>query len=233
VSFAPFLGARSRRATRWPNASRGARLQQSDCAKGQLQDTAIGHIAALVGLEYVYFPGAALTDSAVMKLGTLTTLRMVGLEGATNFAGRSVAYLTGLTRLERLLLSGTRVTDGGIGYLRAFSRLKDLALSSTELTDEHLCVIPDLDSLEVLSIARNPQVKTLGCFGDWRMTALRVLVLSGTSAGDAVVMKLASLPNLRTLWLGGTAVTLKAAEALQEKMPWCYIDVLDKKHGRT
>lgn len=127
--------------------------------------------------------------------------------------------------LERVVLSGTRITDDG---LAAFSRLKNLhtlTLNRVSLTDAglaHLAVLTNLRVLDLsgcrISDAGVAQLRSLG--------NLRELDLGGTQVTDAGLASLGSMTELEFLDLSRTAITGAGLRHL-EKLPklrnvWLY-----------
>ena len=60
--------------------------------------------------------------------------------------------LKGLTKLERLYLSDTEVTDAGLVHLKGLTKLEVLWLTSTKVTDAGLVHLKGLTKLERLSL---------------------------------------------------------------------------------
>jgi hypothetical protein len=63
-----------------------------------------------------------------------------------------LARLKKLTKLETLLIGGTKVTDAGLIYLRPFTRLRKLSLFQTQVSNDGIAQLKLLGSLEVLLI---------------------------------------------------------------------------------
>ena len=70
----------------------------------------------------------------------------------TEFGDAEMAHLSTLTRLERLELTHTRVTDDGIEDLMGLTKLKHLKLCYTELSDTGLENLKGLAKLERLEV---------------------------------------------------------------------------------
>ena len=60
-----------------------------------------------------------------------------------------------LTRLERLRLSGSSVSDAGLSHLKGLATLPELDLSSTQVSDAGLVYLKALGSLEAARLTRN------------------------------------------------------------------------------
>ena len=87
-----------------------------------------------------------------------------------------LAFLEGLSSLETLDLSYTRITDEGLKQIKGLKSLKRLALHGTKVTDAGLKEIAELENLEVLFLAE-------------------------TTVGDAGLKHLAGLKSLESLEL--------------------------------
>jgi hypothetical protein len=99
-----------------------------------------------------------------------------------------------LTRLRRLHLNGTQITDGQLAHLEAADSLQELYLSATPITDAGL--------------------KHLG-----QLTELEHLDLSATRITDLGLVHLRTLTRLETLDLVGTAVTPGGVQTLSQALP--------------
>ena len=101
------------------------------------------------------------------------------VQGDDPITDAGLAHLSGLARLESLVLVGTVVTDDGVGYLAGLQRLKRLKISSPHITDRG---VPQLCQLKGLS----------------------KLCLVGTSISDDGVARLRSeLPNCQVIGPAG------------------------------
>jgi hypothetical protein len=114
--------------------------------------------------------GAPLAD--VVKEVQAQALPGLALPGsATN---DDLAFLKGLTGLQSLVLTGTKVTDAGLAQIKGLTGLQTLYLRETQVTDAGL-----------------EQLKGL--------TGLQALDLSGTRVTDAGLAHLKGLTGLQTL----------------------------------
>jgi hypothetical protein len=60
--------------------------------------------------------------------------------------------LQGLTHLQTLSLSGTRITNSGLARLRTLADLQSLFLARTSITDEGLARLGPLDAMYSLDV---------------------------------------------------------------------------------
>ncbi len=118
---------------------------------------------------------AVLGNCAFRRVSTIHTKR-------TSFGAADLALLSGLPKLDTLLLDNTPVTDDGMAFLARVKDLQTLSLAGTPVTDNGL-------------VHLTPR------------TGLWHLMLNKTSVTDAGLVHLSGLTNLRTLWLQETRLT--------------------------
>ena len=106
--------------------------------------------------------------------------------------------LKGLTKLIRLNLGSTKITDAGLVHLKGLTKLKWLWLNNTKIIDAGLVHLKGLTKLELLD-------------------------LRSTKVTDAGLVHLKGLTNLEKLWLNWTRVTPAGVHKLQEALPCCQI----------
>jgi internalin A len=70
-----------------------------------------------------------------------------------NFTNAGMKYLKGLTQLQSLHLSDTRVTDVGLAHVKGLTQLQSLDLGGAEITDAGLVHLIGLTQLQSLSLA--------------------------------------------------------------------------------
>jgi Leucine-rich repeat (LRR) protein len=104
------------------------------------------------------------------------------------------------TKLERLHLDRTQITDAGLVHLRGLTKL------------------------EVLNLSRSPSIDGSGLVHLKDLTNLKVLYLASTQITDAGIMHLKDLTNLEYLSLYDTQVTDEGVKKLQDALPNCKID---------
>jgi hypothetical protein len=117
-----------------------------------------------------------------------------------------LAALHGLSTVEKLELSGSRVTSAGLQHLAGLSKLYMLHLDGTQVGDDGLTHLSRLRSLGVLSLD-NSKVTDAGLGHLRRMPQLERVYLNGTPITDAGLLHLAGLKNLKELSLVETQVS--------------------------
>lgn len=111
----------------------------------------------------------------------------------------ALGLVSGLTKIQKLTLNGTKVTDAGLAKIKGLASLKKLYAVDTKLTDAALANIKELKGLEVLSLV-------------------------GTGVTDAGLDQLKDLKELKELYLYGTKVTPEGIKKLQAAHPKLKID---------
>jgi hypothetical protein len=121
-------------------------------------------------------------------------------------AEEKLAVLKGLASIEKLELSGSKVTSQGLKQLAGLSRLYMLHLDGTEVGDEGLTQLARMKGLAVLSLDETP-VTDAGLAHLAKMPHLERLYLSGTKVTDAGLAHLAALSGLKELSLVNTQIS--------------------------
>jgi len=105
-------------------------------------------VVDLIGADYfghvtaVWLSQNSVASDAVMeKAGRLTRIQRLGLD-RSSISDTGLAHLKGLTELSDLSLSGTRVTDAGLAHLAGLTRLLRLDLERTRISGAGLAWIP-------------------------------------------------------------------------------------------
>jgi len=117
-----------------------------------------------------------------------------------------LAVLNGLSTVEKLELSGSRVTSEGLQHLTGLAKLYMLHLDGTQVGDDGLKHLSRLRSLGVLSLDKT-RVTDAGLLQLARMPQLERLYLNGASITDAGLAHLAGLAGLKELSLVETQIS--------------------------
>ncbi|MCH7990564.1 MAG: hypothetical protein IID46_15595, partial [Planctomycetes bacterium] len=139
-----------------------------------------------------------------------------------HFIDAHLVHLKGLTNLQTLHLTNSRVTDAGLVHLKGLSKLQVLELNGTKVTDAGLIHVKGLKNLKRLGLTYTP-ITDAGLVHVEGMTSLEVLALAYTKVTDAGMEHLYGLPKLQTLYLAKTKVTRAGVIALQTALPNCNI----------
>src|SRR5262249_30286018 len=141
---------------------------------GQADPEALAGLKDAAGLETLDLNYSIMNDKAAPHLANLKSLKRLDASHSQYFTDEGIKHLQGLTNLEFLNLSSTRLSDDGMQYLAGMTKLKPLYLSENRLKGPGLKYLSNLNALEELS-------------------------LSGTSVGDAHLPLLRGLKKLREL----------------------------------
>ena len=115
--------------------------------------------------------------------------------------------LSGLGKINRLVLAHTRVTDAGFAHLARLEGVRELDCYYAEFfTADALAHLGGWQSLETL-VLRGTRVTSKALEHIARLKGLRSLDLGNTQIDDANLDLLAELPRLETLALGGNRIT--------------------------
>ncbi len=131
-------------------------------------------------------------------------------------------HLKGLTSLQHLFLSETKVTDAGLEHLKGLTKLQSLFLTDTKVTGAGLVHLKGLTSLQELWLHRT-KVTDTGLVHLKGLTSLESLILSSTKVTDAGLEHLKGVTKLRWLRLGDAKVTDEGVKKLQRALPNCNI----------
>ena len=128
---------------------------------------------------------------------------------------RDLAALPSETRLQKLVLGHTQVTNAGLLKLGDQQQLKWLDLTSTRVDKEGLINLERWVGLEQLSL-EGTRITDQFLSHLVQLPALQELDLSGTAITDAGLPQLAKLKKLKVLWLTGTQITDAAVTHLEK-----------------
>jgi hypothetical protein len=154
-------------------------------------------------------------DDALFCLSDLTALRGLTLR-SPKITDAGLVHLRSLVELRSLDLMFTSVGAAGLHHLRPMTRLEFLVLNGTRVDD--LAPIRHLTGLKFLSIA-NTRMTDAGLTGLEGLHSLQGLDLSSTRVTDAGLEHLRGLKKLRSLRIRNTKVSNQAFVALQQVLP--------------
>lgn len=199
-------------------------LSMSDTA---ITDDGIEALRGLKKLGALELARNAIGNRAVARIATFKRLDQLDLAG-TKIDDDGAKLLSGLRRLEQLNLSGTRVADDGLAGLARLKKLNALRLRDTGVAGPGLEFVADLPKLGLIDLAGTKIGDDAGPILA-RCGGLGWLDLSGTRFGDAGLTALAggNRPRLRTLLLGGSAVTDKGLAVLADATVFEDLSMLD------
>jgi hypothetical protein len=173
-----------------------------------------GHVAS-VDLQYC----KGKTDALMAQVEPLTRLARLSLGGST-LSDEGLSHLTGLTNLSDLDLFDTRVSDAGLVHLKRLTRLSRLSVNGTRVTNAGLVHLEGLKNLSELELSRT-KASDAGLVHLKGLTNLSFLSLQGTNVSNAGISDLQQdLPRLNISH--GTHVSNAGIGDLQESSPRLY-----------
>ncbi len=165
------------------------------------------HLTGLTELRELQLSGKHLIGPGLKHLKELKRLSILclseGIIGEGNFDAtydKYLVHLAGLTRIERLALSGYSVTDAAMKYVAVMPNLQDLSLNAAMgVTDGGLERLKKLNNLRSLDLSSCGGITDSGLENLKRFTHLESLNLSNTprltTAGVAKLQQ--ALPNCK------------------------------------
>ena len=151
------------------------------------------------------------TDADLMCLKGLTGLQTLDLSH-TKITDAGLTHLKGLTGLQTLDLSHTKITHTGLTHLKGLTGLQTLNLSWSRVTNAGLANLKGLTGLQELDlsgpyITSDPFISDAGLTHLKGLTGLQTLKLSWSSVTDAGLANLKGLSGLQELDLSRTYIT--------------------------
>lgn len=126
----------------------------SFCANGsRISDAGLGSLGRMPALSLISLNATRIRGHGLQELSMLEGLNIYLEDCRVSDEGAALS-LPRMTRMRRLSLSRTDVTDEGLESVGACQRLEDLRLSDTGITDATLELLADLPELQVLYVER-------------------------------------------------------------------------------
>jgi len=146
-----------------------------------------------------------MNDAGMAQLEGLSKLTRLSLYGSgiTDDGMKALKTLTGLHVLQ---IGTTAITDAGLANISGLTQLEQLGLRGTKISDAGLAHIGNLTNLTSLNVAET-HVTDAGIAHLAKLTKLEVLSLSGDAITDAGLAEIGNLTSIAGLTLSGTAVT--------------------------
>jgi hypothetical protein len=163
---------------------------------------------------------APLQDRQLEQLSRLTGLRQLTLGGAgRDLTIAAIEPLGRLSQLRVLRLQDYRLTDGHLAFLTGLTELRELDLSGNTLQGRCLPAFQKLPHLACLTLNRCENLDPANLRHVVGCQTLRRLDLQRTSVSDAGLEVLYGMPNLKSVSIGGSLVTPRGRAALRAKLP--------------
>jgi Leucine-rich repeat (LRR) protein len=152
-------------------------------------------------------PAIAQWVTAIGGKPDLRSGKLVGISlTATPVTDSQLMYLSALSHLEKLNLSGTETGDLGLAALKSLHSLQELLLNNTTVSDTGLTQLSELTKLRKLGL-QGTFVHGSGLASLHTMTDLLELDLTSSQLNDAGLQNIGEIVSLERLFTGFSNVT--------------------------
>ncbi len=155
--------------------------------------------------------GAQIRNQA---LSNLTKLRLwnINLSGS-NFNDPGAGAISKLKTLRVLNVGNTEISDAGVKEICTMKILKALELDGTEITARSMHALSSCEHLKWLSLR---SVKSLHeeDMKPLQFAKLQFINIEDTAIGDKSISSMVCMPDLETICIGQSKISIKGAEAL-------------------
>ncbi len=158
--------------------------------------TTIDWVAGLTNLKELNLYKGHFGDDDLLKLKGLTGLTSLYLSANENLTDKGMAALAGMTKLEKLFICGTKVSDASLPALLTLKSLTRLDICHTQVTDEGVAKLAGMASLTELMLGGKSTDKVLDSLA--KVKSLKLLEIRGSKLTPAGLNTLrAASPDLR------------------------------------
>ena len=158
------------------------------------------------------------------ELSKLPQLSWVQISNSSNFDEQALALLADATRLKRLDIESSPLTDAGLEPIGRLKNLRILGIKRTNITGAGLRHLAGLDKIEHLELDAN-DLDDAGIAGLGPMPRLKYLALNETPLGDAALEAIGRYTRLDYLLLRGTQVAGPGFAHLSELQELNWLDL--------
>lgn len=170
-------------------------LRALEVPRSDVGDPGLEQLRSLGKLEELDLTDTRITDEGLRHLRHLSSLRSLTLDHLP-LSGKGLRYLAQCPKLQRLSLQYVPLSSEHAGHINAFKTLERLRVRSATLDQVHLHDLPVIREL-FLELPSNHQAIRIE-----RMPRLENLSIQLSQAGVPQRVRLADLPNLKTLAIG-------------------------------
>ncbi len=200
-----------------------ARSVEVDLRSSWVTDSDLPQLAKMADLAVLDLSGTRISDRGLRALRGAAGITELNLEFAEQITDEGTSALRGWKKLKRLNLRGTKITDNTLEALATIQTLEALDIGYAQLTDAGLDYLTTLGNLREVRLGGNkltdtalqflrqmPRVTLVDVEGSQRTDSGLWNVLLGEQGLDAI----ASVPALRELRVGGTAIGVSGLRKL-------------------
>ena len=193
-------------------------VKEFKCERATITSIGLAAIAGFTKLEVLNLAGCPLDDAAAPLLAKLTYLTQLNVAGS-KISGSGLAKVTaGATKLQRLALDRTGLTDADTKALAALPGITNLSLAYTAVTDAGAKELAKSKTLAFVDLS-DTKVTDAGVMALAAMPALSSLTAYRLPLTDTSLGALAKAPELGTLWLSGNNFTADGVAKFKKDRP--------------
>jgi hypothetical protein len=192
------------------------RLQRLTLSDTQVTGAGLRSLRAMTGLKHLDLDGTRVDDLA--PIGHLTLLTNLHL-ARTPIDDKGLAPIVGLVGLDKLRLSGTKMTSASYAHLKHLSKLSGLSLEDTQVGDEGSAVLAELTALVRLNLDQT-RVTDVTVAHLAKLSRLQFLSLTKTEITDRGLAALLECKTLRRLNVRGTKISRDGLRSFEKARPY-------------
>ena len=185
-----------------------------DLSDTEITDEDLRHLADLRTITRLWLFGTKVTGSGFDQLLNLQNLEDLGLGSqVTNEPLRHVGQLRSLTYIN--FGHAKMIDDEGLQYLSLLTKLERVNLWHTGMSDDGLKIVSGLPKIRTI-IAGGTKISDSGTACLRRNKTLEELVVQNTMIGDETLKNVSKIPSLKELVLTSTKITDTGLASLDE-----------------
>ncbi|MFG0297217.1 MAG: hypothetical protein ACF8PG_15020 [Maioricimonas sp. JB045] len=192
----------------------------------EVSDDSLPVLGTLTHLESLNLSGTSVTDQGIGSLRRLIRLRHLELAGTPgarmSITDTVTGHLARFSRLQRLNLNSTDLTDRGLARLTRLADLRELDLGDTLVTNVGLGQLKKFEHLERLNLGFCSGLTEEGLH-ELAELPLKHLDLTFMPLSTIGVVHLCAIDTLETLTAIETGLTDDLASLVQTRLPECQI----------
>ncbi|WP_417396975.1 leucine-rich repeat domain-containing protein [Gimesia chilikensis] len=191
-----------------------------------LNDAVLELVGQVKSLENLDARDCSLTNKSITYLTGLSKLKALRLSGNEDIDDEAMPNINKLTNLKALMLDFLWVSDDGLTQLKDLQKLEEIYLAKTLIDDKALQTLTTFPKLKKIRLAQN-QISNEGLAALAKIPQLVELDLSENSLlSDPGMQHLSGLKEMQKLNLWRVALTDEGIKPLQglTKMKWLNLD---------
>lgn len=169
--------------------------------------------------------GPKVTEATLQTLKDAANVTSIHL-GECAISDEGLKVLAQFPQLSDLQIYSMPITDAGLSNLQSIKTLKKLTLNQTKVQGETLDQLSK--TIEELYLGPTP-ITNEAVTKIAQLPGLTILSIGGDQLSDACLDELLKLKSLKLLELWHTTISPAAAESFRQKRPGCVLMMYDKK----